>query len=86
MNSDQSQMTVNTIDNSALFSQYYDIVSCASCVYELLQIDSINGTMIANQFIRVGRSWRNQTLISFDNGALWQKIGAQTSDCVLVRL
>ena len=61
------------------------IESCA-CMCEPVQIDSINGTMIANQFVRVAGGWRNQTLISFDNGARWKKIGAQTSSCVLVRL
>ena len=86
VNSDQSQMIVNTIDNCLVSSMLWYCIICTSCVYEPLQIDSINGTMIANQFVRVGGSLRNQTMISFDNGAQWQKIGAGTSSCVLVRL
>ena len=48
--------------------------------------------MIANQFVsRVNGSQRNQTLITFDNGARWQKIQAPAivngvpSNCTLVR-
>ena len=45
--------------------------------------------MIANQFInRAGGFQRNQTLITFDNGARWHKIATPASvpDCMLVRL
>ena len=41
---------------------------------------------MANQFVgHMNGSQRNQTLITFDNGAQWHKIEAPTLDCVLVR-
>ena len=49
--------------------------------------------MIANQFVsRMNGLQRNQTLITFNNGARWQKIQAPAivngapSNCTLVRL
>ena len=47
--------------------------------------------MIANQFAYVNGQWRNQTLITFDNGATWRQIpvpanaDGSPSNCVLVR-
>ena len=56
----------------------------------LLQIGSINGTMIANRFAFIGGQLRNQTLMTFDNGATWNGIPAPEvgvpSNCRLVRL
>ena len=51
------------------------------------QIRSINGTMIANQFVTVNGQKHKQTMITFDNAATWQKIAAPaTSYCRLVRM
>ena len=42
--------------------------------------------MLANQFVYLGGVWRNQTVITFDNGATWKRIEAPaTSSCTLVR-
>ena len=47
---------------------------------------------MANQFTTVSRRQRNQTLITFNNGAQWSKISAPTyidgqqTNCYLVRL
>ena len=47
--------------------------------------------MIANQIITVSSVRRQQTVITFDNGATWQKIAAPANingaatNCVLVR-
>lgn len=57
----------------------------------ILQISSINGTMIANQVISLNGLRRQQSLITLDNGATWQKITAPVningaaSNCALVR-
>lgn len=45
---------------------------------DLRVIDSINGTMMANQFTFDGGHKRNQTLITFSNGAQWHRIAAPT--------
>ena len=43
--------------------------------------------MIANQFVLVDGQKRNQTMITFDNGARWHKIAAPSGalQCTLVR-
>ena len=47
--------------------------------------------MIANQIITVSSVRRQQTVITFDNGATWQKIAAPANingvatNCILVR-
>ena len=43
--------------------------------------------MLANQVVWAGGYQRNQTVITFDNGARWQKVAAPAnpSDCTLVR-
>ena len=58
------------------------------CMYiRTSQIHSINGTMIANQFVTVNGQNRKQTVITFDNAATWQKIAAPTTSyCRLVRM
>ncbi|XP_065899121.1 VPS10 domain-containing receptor SorCS1-like isoform X4 [Dysidea avara] len=43
---------------------------------DILLIDSMNGTLIANQFVSTSRSQQNRTVITFDNGARWQAIEA----------
>ena len=58
-------------------------------MFILIQINGVDGTIIANQY---GEGANPQTVISFDNGARWNRIpspvdvdGRPTS-CTLVRL
>ena len=60
-------------------------------LHYILQISSINGTMMANQISTVSSVRRQQTVITFDNGATWQNIAAPANidgaatNCMLVR-
>jgi len=65
---------MNYYENIIMCTLYTGVPLC--CV----QIDGMNGTLIANQFVSTSFVRQNRTMITFDNGARWQAIDAPTLD------